>query len=1299
MKTVNHIYIRTILAALLMFVAGRSIHAENVEVEIDGVYYDLNSETKEAKLYNGESIANGDVVIPDAVIYNEITYNVTSLGIGAFRNCKSLTSITIPNSVTTIGHSCFMGCTSLVQVHLPNSIELIDGLAFSSCENLSNIIFPDGLIRFGSNVFSGTKWLDNQPNGIVYAGNNVYYCKGDGIINLSLREGTLSIAKDAFGYQTKLRSIRIPNSVRFIDEASFDFRSTFYDWGNFVESITVDEGNLYYDSRNNCNAIIETASNKLILGCKNTVIPNDEEIIMGRTAFHACRNLTSLTIPANVKRSKKDDEPFNGCRELKEITLLCDDYWKIEDCDNLTAVKTKKLHYTYGYFNDYIQALNVADLFGSQLQSFTILDGGTNFVTQDMMQGCYNLNYINLPKNLINIEEDAFSSCRNLERVELNCLFNKPLSSIFGNRIKTFILGDEIHYVDNNTFSGCTYLESIYLGQSITYLSSGTFADCGNLKYVFLNNAFVSNDKTSTWSLDNIFGTQVQMYIIPDGTTTIGAYAFKGCSGLTSIDIPESVTFMGSNAFSGCSSLASITIPNSVTAIEKECFSDCSSLKSIIIPQSVNSIEEKAFYGCSSLKSVTIPSSVAKIGTGAFADCSNLESVTINSNEIINNGNYMSNIFGGQVLNYIIGNDVTHIGVGSFQRCDKMTSVILGEKITSIGENAFFGCSGLIGIAIPNSVKSIGGNAFSDCLNLDRVVISSIKDWCEISFANKYANPLSQSHKLYETKDTVVTESGSWGEETYTRRVYNIINNIEIPNNVAKINNYAFSGLNDLTTVTIPESVTSIGIDAFSDCNNLKTVKINSNDILNSGRKMSDLFGQQVCKYNIGNNIKVIGNDAFSGCYNIESLIIPENVKSLGQNAFSDCHKLKSISIPESMTKIGKQAFNGCRGLTKVIIPSIDAWCNISFDDDSSNPLSYAHHLHIDNDTEITDLVIPEGVENVNDYAFYGGSNLKSVTIPSSLKTIGTGAFNGCEALSKVIVPDILSWCNIHFGDNPLWDASHLYSDSETEITDLTIPYGVNKINSGTFKNASSIMSINLPNSLTEIGGDAFYGCSNLKSLTLPNGIEKIGSYAFYKCSSLEKLVIPNSVKSIDSYAFGNCLNLYSVTSLINLPFKLNESAFSYSGTDYSTDVIYLNATLYVPRGKLAMYMLTEGWQKFINVMETDTKFILTYVLDGEVYKTYEIQAAEVITPEPDPYKAGYIFSGWSEIPYLMPAQNVTVTGNFTVDPNSGIEGVSKDETISKDIYTIDGLRTNNVKRGLNIIRMNNGTTRKVMVK
>ena len=189
------------------------------------------------------------------------------------------------------------------------------------------------------------------------------------------------------------------------------------------------------------------------------------------------------------------------------------------------------------------------------------------------------------------------------------------------------------------------------------------------------------------------YKSYIKYVSLPNGVTSIGDWAFRDCSGLTSIEIPNSVTGIGSDAFDGCSGLTSVTIGNRVTSIGNTAFSYCTGLTSVTIPNSVTGIGDYAFYECYRLTSVTIGNSVTSIGSSAFGGCSSMTSVTIPSS-------------------------VTIIGEGAFFLCNGLTSVTIPNSVTSIGGSAFLGCSGLSSVTIGNSVTGIGDKAFKDCTGL-----------------------------------------------------------------------------------------------------------------------------------------------------------------------------------------------------------------------------------------------------------------------------------------------------------------------------------------------------------------------------------------------------------------------------------------------------------------------------------------------------------------------------------------------------------------------------------------------------
>jgi len=299
--------------------------------------------------------------------------------------------------------------------------------------------------------------------------------------------------------------------------------------------------------------------------------------------------------------------------------------------------------------------------------------------------------------------------------------------------------------------------------------------------------------------------------VIPNEVTSIGSYAFAGCSTLNSITIPDSVTSIGSYAFNNCTSLSSVTIPGSVTSIDYGAFFYCTSLTSIRIPNGVTSIGDSAFNGCSSLTSITIPSSLANIEGGAGPGlsghaCENLEEIIVeDGNEKFESrdGVLFKKTASGVQLSvypankegteYIIPDDVTDIGKLAFHSSKKLTGITIPNGVTSIGDSAFAGCKKITAVAIPDSVTSIGQGAFSFCTKLASISIPKGVTSLKICI-------------FYLCKN---------------------LTRVTIPDSVTSIGYRAFYGCSSLTALTIPKSVKNIKCDAFFYCDRLKTLKMN----------------------------------------------------------------------------------------------------------------------------------------------------------------------------------------------------------------------------------------------------------------------------------------------------------------------------------------------------------------------------------------------------------------------------------------------------------------------------------------
>lgn len=292
-------------------------------------------------------------------------------------------------------------------------------------------------------------------------------------------------------------------------------------------------------------------------------------------------------------------------------------------------------------------------------------------------------------------------------------------------------------------------------------------------------------------------------------------------------------------------------------------------------------------------------------------------------------------------------------------------------------------------------------------------------------------------------------------------------------------------------------------------------------------------------------------------------------VKEIGPNAFKDEDDITSVSIPDSITTIWMGAFNGCTDLRSVYITDVAAWCNITFQNSSANPLTEAQNLYV-NKKLARALVIPDGVTTINQYAFYNCSSITSVQLPDSINDIGKNAFKGCTSLeytqkdglkylgsstnaylylAGTASPTVTS---VTIDSNCKFFTQESFSDN-TKITHVTIPENITKLPRYAFKGCTKLTTVELPNtittipyrafdscyklqnivipdSVTTIDSGAFSQCDALTSITLPNGVTTIAHSLFYGCESLTSVTIPNSVTSIGDCAFDSCTHLTSVS-------------------------------------------------------------------------------------------------------------------------------------------------------------------------
>ena len=399
------------------------------------------------------------------------------------------------------------------------------------------------------------------------------------------------------------------------------------------------------------------------------------------------------------------------------------------------------------------------------------------------------------------------------------------------------------------------------------------------------------------------------------------------------------------------------------------------------------------------------------------------------------------------------GLPVTSIGTDAFYGSVWIKSVFIPDSVTSIGNVAFAYCYSLTSIVIPDSVTSIGDGAFSSCHNLASIVI---------------------------------------------------------PDSVTSIGSYAFEYCEGLTSIVIPSSVTSIGDSVFDSSDNLASITVaEGNSVYHSaGNCLIETASKTLiagCKTSVipaDGSVTVIGEDAFSYCDGLTSIVIPDSITSIGSYAFSNCNNLTSVTIGSGVQSIDSSAFSYCYKLVEVYNKS--ALSITAGGTDHGEVALYAMNVYTqEGDSQLTDtsdgyrfyydgskgyLVGYHGTETaltlpasfttgggalIEEYeiakrAFYGCTALKSVTIPESVTVIGENAFSDCYGLTSVIIPD-----------------------SVTYIADYAFVY------------CEGLTSIIIPNSVTSIGNGAFRYCNSLTSVTIGRGVTSIGNYAFESCYKL----------------------------------------------------------------------------------------------------------------------------------------------------------------------------------------------------
>ncbi len=1116
-------------------------------------------DTKDFLIINNKLVAfygnATDIVIPSSV---------TSIGDSVFEGCSNLQSVVIPNSVTNIGDSAFDGCSNLRSIVIPNSVTSIGSDAFSLCINLQKIYYEGTMDQWCNIDFSNF-----CSNPMKYA--NEVYINGEKMgEKLIIPETVKMIGQYTFYHNRIIKSVTILSSVTSIGSEAFSFctnlQEIYYE-GTLAQWCNIDFGwsggnpmeyamKVYINGQELGEELIIPAGikeikenafygNKII---KSITIPSDVTSI-GVHAFKECSNLQSIVIPSSV--ISIGCGVFEKCSDLQEFHYegTLEQWCNIEfDVFDSNPMKYAKKVYINGQelgeeliIPAEIKEIKICAFAGNKrIKSVTIPSGVTS-IEYGAFEGCNNLQSVVIPNSVTSIGDSAFDGCSNLQSV---------------------VIPNSVKSIGDSAFDGCSNLQSIVIPNSVKKIGYRAFDKCDNIESIIIpwdkniksKGLFGSEFSTNKLKCVTILGKSEmelpQLYtgqakiIMPDMSIKMLNFANKpmACVGFAQ-EVFSGKKYDNDIYKENCDYIQSQRKKIYDTALQNVELLRLMSKEKMIDKNMINYLIDKATNN-KQIEAVAILLEYQNNNTIITLKDKekefNKQMKMLDTEKLLLAEKYKKawtfekvkdgiqiNGYKGfdseiTVPDMINNNNVVSIGEYAFspnaQRLQSdvkeiregIKSIIIPNTVRSIGDWVFYGCSNLQKIVIPSSVTSMGNCLFRQCNNLQEMHYEgTLEQWCNIDFCEYEGNPTEYAKEIYINGQKIDEE-------------------LIIPEGVKEIKKKAFSGNKTIKSVTIPSSVISIGVGAFEECSNLQEIHYEGT----LAQWCNIDFG-----WSGGNPMEYAMKVYINGQELGEELIIPAGIKEIKGNAFYGNKIIKSITIPSDVTSIGVDAFKECSNLQEIHYEgTLAQWCNIDFGSSGGNPMKYAKKVYINGQELGEELIIPAGIKEIKENAFYGNKIIKSVTIPSGVISLGYGAFEECSNVKKIEISNSVTriarsafekcinlqsivisssvasigdlafdncinlqeihyegtleqWCNIDFysyHSNPMEYAKEVYINGQKIGEELIVPDGVIEIKKRAFYGNKSIKSITIPSSVTSIGKDIFYGCENLETIQLP---------------------------------------------------------------------------------------------------------------------------------------------------------------------------------------------------------------------
>lgn len=904
-----------------------------------------------------------------------------------------------------------------------------------------------------------------------------------------------------------------------------------------------------------------------------------------------------------------------------------------------------------------------------EIKDLILPDGSSNVFTSlssFAFAGGENLESVSIPANIMTIGSRAFRNCNSLKKVTFESVdalcrvsfADKEANPLYyahhlyvGNddeELKTIKIPDGINTIGTATFAGASELTKVEISKDVRNIGNDAFTGCTKLtsvdfanmealttiKYgnstsnpIYLAKTFTVNGKEEP-AIE--FSSDVRPYALAGatvitkvtlkpGVTIIGQGAFSECPNLKEVVNNANLEAIETDAFKTCPRLTTINLPNSLKRIGVGAFRDCISLKSVIIPSAVTFIGRESFLRCSSLTSAQIKATIDTIPSMMFQGCATLSEVTLSpSIKVIESAAFSGCSSLTQLPN---GGQLSIINKEAFLNCKGITTITLPATITKIEEKAFAGCTALTDLIIPEEATSlqIGENAFASTpQSLNRIYSYTMK--APDAQPNSFGNATNDIHLYYKEGATgydLVPWSEFQSANLSSKAITYYIDGepcdtVEIvvgsditPLIPAEREGWTFAGWQewkDGVPALMPNDsleihgyyTTTQAIDTLNcpltyqlRSDNKEAIVLANND---SYKNLTDIIIPDSITFE-GNSYQVTAIDAyaFKNC-KTHSVTIANSVNAIGAGAFALCQEITQITLPGTVTMIADSLFQGCSSLVGI---------------QPSDNVKYIGKSAFDGCTSLNIDALPSQLEVLGDLAFCKCEGLGSLVLPKGIKEMGSNVFYHCTSLEKVTF------------------------DSELQLTELP---------QGTFQECTLLKEFSLSPAIKVIGANAFANCTSLKQVVLEDGITTIKENAFKGCAALQHITLPNTISTIGSRAFELCRQVIQITIYNPVP------PFASSNVFNDTEV-YANAELFV--SDKAAYSQSSPWKNFKNISLLETHHVV-YWVDGEFYHDEPMLVGEAITPLPAPTnEEGREFSGWGELPSVMPNENITAAGAF----------------------------------------------------